>query len=136
MWARCCSLHHPDVSGSPKSAETFQRITAALETLSDSEARRQYDAANGGASTYCPFSEPQPVRKPNRRLGAGVQPDFVYGIIDPAGGEVPLRALTESELRGRAAHLDARLRTASADLASLHAGSNAGGARADQLRTL
>jgi len=68
-------------------------------------------------------------------LGVGVQPDFVYGIIDPAGGEVPLRALTESELRGRAAHLDARLRAASADLASLQAGSN-GGARADQLRTL
>ena len=60
-----------------------------------------------------------------------MQPDFVYGIIDPAGGEVPLRALTEPELRGRAAHLDARLRSASADLAS-----NAGGARADQLRTL
>ena len=74
--------------------------------------------------------------KPERRLGVGVQPDFVYGIIDPAGGEVPLRALTEPELRGRAAHLDARLRTASADLASLQASSNAGGARADQLRTL
>ena len=70
------------------------------------------------------------------RLGVGVQPDFVYGIIDPAGGEVPLRALTEPELRGRAAHLDARLRSASADLASLQTGSNAGGARADQLRTL
>ena len=76
------------------------------------------------------------MRKPNRSgLGIGVQPDFVYGIIDPAGGEVPLRALTEPELRGRAAHLDARLRAASADLASLQAGS-AGGTRADQLRTL
>ena len=74
--------------------------------------------------------------KPGRRLGVGVQPDFVYGIIDPTGGEVPLRALTEPELRGRAAHLDARLRSASADLASLQTGSNAGGARADQLRTL
>jgi molecular chaperone DnaJ len=35
--------YHPDRSGSPESAERFQEIREAYETLSDEEARRTYD---------------------------------------------------------------------------------------------
>jgi molecular chaperone DnaJ len=35
--------YHPDASGSPESAERFQEIREAYETLSDEGARRRYD---------------------------------------------------------------------------------------------
>ncbi len=102
-------LHHPDISPNPDAAEMFDKIKKALEVLSDSTTRREYD------STTC-----------------GVQPDWVYGEEDDA--QIPLAAMTEDELQKRARYLDERISSSNANIAGLgEAVINAGGVQVKRL---
>ena len=104
-------LHHPDVSSHPDATRVFDRIQAALATLSDPVTRRAYDVSFG-----CE------------------QPDYVYsGTAAQRIDRVPLAAMTEAELQKEIDHLGERLRSVGKSIIALGDGANVYRARGEEL---
>lgn len=101
-------IFHPDINPNPDANEVFDRIKSAVETLSDPQTRKEYDA------TTC-----------------GVQPDWVYGVEEI---EIPLAAMTEAELQRKARYLDERITSSNANISALGEDVvNAGGVQVKRL---